>query len=240
MDRILTAESPMANFNRNPAAPLQFTETLGTGYVPINTGNTIFKHESTIDLAGYTRQEDFTVYFRSSFEQVGGIYTVSWIFQTKDLSPGDAIFGEQVIVSSVPLTDNQLIFTFVDSPGFPGISGSGADTFRTGDRTTVIHGHRIDHALSTTIGSDPLNDTGTGYSMPIQDNYYSSLEPTAADTLYVYRLIALPLSNVPLNTAVSIFQVPSRRIIMDVTLDKESELSHMMRLKRSYELANQV
>lgn len=241
MDRIIVAETPLANFARNAGAPLEFEETARTGYVPINTGKTIFKHESTIDLGGYTRHDDYTVYFRSSFEQVGGPYYISWLYMTKDLSPADAIFGEQVIVSSIPLTDDQLFYSFVDSPGFSGlVSSPSADTFRTGNRTTIIHGHRIDHALSTTIGSDPLNAAGNGYTMPVQENYYSSLEPTAADTLFVYRLIACPLDTLPLNTAVSNILVPSRRIIFDVTLDKEADIPHLMRLKRSYELANQV
>tara|TARA_Y100000004_G_scaffold84359_1_gene94699 strand:+ start:1725 stop:2447 length:723 start_codon:yes stop_codon:yes gene_type:complete len=240
MDRTLSVDTPLAIFGRKSTAPTEYEETAATGYVPIDTANNIFLYESTIDIGGYTRQDDFTAFFRSSFEQTGGVYFCTWAVISADLSPVDAVISEQVIISSVPLTNTQLISSFVDSPGFSGITTTTSDAFRTGNRETVIHGHRYDHALSTTFGADPLSANGRGYMIPVNKNVYSSLEPTAADTLFVYRLFLLPETTVPLKAGLSTIAVPSRRIILDAMFDKEDNIPHLMRLKRSYELANQV
>ena len=72
--------------------------------------------------------------------------------------------------------------------------------------------------------------------MNVVDNYYSSLEPTAADTLYCYRVIALPLTSSSITSVV----LPAKRVIMDAYVEAEPNNEYMMRLKRSYELANQV
>ena len=236
MDRVLTQEFPPAVFR---SGQVGYAETLDTGWQSVTTANTIFKHESTIDLGGYTRQDDLTVFFRSSFEQIGGPYSVTWLATSQNpLSGFDAVVKEQLIVTSVPLTDLQLQGCMVYSPGFQTETGTTAVDFKTGNRNTTIHGHSIEHAISTITGATSFDDDGEAYLVPLLDDYYSSLDPTAADTLYCYRLIAM--STGTQTTRLDIVTIPPRRIIMDTTVDKESELSYMMRLKRSYELANQV
>jgi hypothetical protein len=236
MDRVLTQEFPPALFRSGQAG---FEETLDTGWLSLNAGNTVFKNESTIDLGGYTRQDDLTVFFRSSFEQIGGPYSVTWFATTANpLSGFNAVVSEQLIVTSVPLTDVQLELCMAYSPGFQAFTATGLLDFKTGNRNTTIHGHRIDHAISTTTGATSFDDDGEAYLVPLLDDFYSSLDPTAADTLYCYRLIGM--SSGTQTTRLEFVTIPPRRIIMDTTVDKESELSYMMRLKRSYELANQV
>lgn len=237
MDRVLTQEFPPALFTRGMAG---YSETLDTGWTSINSPtNTIFKHESTIDLGGYTRQDDLTVFFRSSFEQIGGPYSVTWLVAAgKELSGYAAVVAEQLIVTSVPLTDIQLVGCMAVSPGFQGYAiPATPDIFRTGNRNTTIHGHRIDHAISTTTGATSFTADGEGYLVPLLDDYYSSLDPTAADTLYCYRLIAMGVGSP--GAGLENVIIPPRRIILDATVDAEPQLSYMMRLKRSYELANQ-
>ena len=238
MDRVLAAEFPPGLFQNSGGISQSFDERLDTGWVPINSPATIFKHESTIDLGGYTRQDDLTVFFRSSFEQIGGPYFVRWAAQANDpLNGFKAVVSEQLIVTSVPLNDIQLSQCVAYSPGFQTYTATGLLDFRTGNRNTTIHGHKIEHAISTTTGATSFEAPGNAYLVPLIDDYYSSLDPTAADTLYVYRLIGLGVGSP--NAYLSRVTVPPRRILLDATVDAEPELSYMMRLKRSYELANQ-
>lgn len=237
MDRVLVQEFPPALFRNGQFG---YSETLDTGWTSINTANTIYKHESTIDLGGYTRQDDLTVFFRSSFEQIGGPYSVTWLVGAgaDPLNGFDAVVAEQLIVTSVPLTDLQLTGCMTYSPGFSTYTTAATpELSRTGNRNTTIHGHRIDHAISTTTGATSFTTDGEAYLIPLLDNYYSSLDPTAADTLYCYRLIGM--SSGSQFSRLDIVTIPPRRILLDSTVDKESDLSYMMRLKRSYELANQ-
>jgi len=113
------------------------------------------------------------------------------------------------------------------------------DTFGPGnfDRSVIIHGRSTTHHLNTTAGSGPTNQTSFGYIVPVTDTYFSSLEPTAADTLYCYRLIALNAFQSP---GANLFFLPPKRVILDCMSAEEPTLQYMMRLKRSYELANQV
>ena len=71
------------------------------------------------------------------------------------------------------------------------------------------------------------------------DNIFSSLEPTAADCLYCYRVAAIPTAQTG-GTGIDFVYLPPKRVILDAFTVEEPELSYMMRLKRSYELANQV
>lgn len=242
MERVLTQEFPPALFvNQVTSGSSGYNEILDTGWVPINNPTrSIFKHESTIDLSGYTRQDDLTVFFRSSFEQIGGPYFTSWgVREGFTLSGYAAVVSEQLIVTSVPLTDLQLVGCMAYSPGFQAYNVPATpDVFKTGNRNTTIHGHRINHAISTTTGASNFNEPGQGYLIPLLDDYYSSLDPTAADTLYVYRLIAMNPGTI--DAFLDNVTIPPRRIILDTVVDEETQLSYMMRLKRSYELANQV
>lgn len=226
MDRILTCDHP----------PFAATLSGGTytlaasGYRLIGTGS--YVHSTTIDLGGYTRQDDLTVFFRNSFEQRGGNDLCFW----SSYDPNKDAIQEQVIISSVPFTDNQLLSTVFFSPGFTPGPVPGFD-FGNFDRTHIIHGHLRLYFANAVIGSGAFTSTGYATLQALTDNVYSSLEPTAADTLYCYRLLFLPPADTSNLTNISM--APSR-VLMSITTDEEPDLSYMMRLKRSYELANQV
>lgn len=195
-----------------------------------------FFAETTIDLAGYT-MDDLTVYFRKSFEQLGGYYYFAWT---------DGILGttgviEQTIISSVPLNDDNICTIIAtESPGFIVNGGWSTAGFNVGtfDRTHIIHGHLEVHVPSSIMGSDALDVAGFGHPVHVADNYYSSLEPTAADCLYCYRILLT--NDVSQQGTLSQFTAPAKRVILDCFTDKEPYLEYMMRLARSYELANQV
>ena len=77
---------------------------------------------------------------------------------------------------------------------------------------------------------------GNNFLRLIDRQTFSSLEPTAADKLYGYRIIVLAAAEGEIETA----YVPASRVLIPGTLSAEPKLEYMMRLKRSYELANQV
>ena len=79
------------------------------------------------------------------------------------------------------------------------------------------------------IGANNLQSTVTGGS-------YGSGEPTTREKLYLYRFIVVS-TLVPFTGPEGIIAYDTR-FILGANIIKESELSHMMRLKRSYELAN--
>lgn len=193
---------------------------------------TAFFCESTIDLSGRTTLKDETVFFRSSFEQRAGYNSISW----KDRASLYEGIIEITLISSVPLTEENMVSAVFCAPGFTPVNfGYNPGTF---DRSVIIHGRTTQWHLNTVTGHDPLDATGDGYLMVAEDNYYSSLEPTAADTLYCYRI--LNLSDVNPDEQARTMVLNAKRVILDCMSKEEPTLEYMMRLKRSYELANQV
>ena len=225
MDRILNAEHPPFAVFYSGGAPIQYV----TGFREINSQ--VFVHETTIDLGGYTR-DDLTVYFRNSFEQVGSNDIIFW----NSYDPSIDAVTEVNLVSSVPFTDEQLELALSYQPGFTIFKFPGLD-FGNFDRSHIIHGTYKLYFANSIIGSSAFGSTGLATLTALADNNFSSLEPTAADTLYCYRIFGIPRAN---QTDVTQISMPPKRILMSITTEAEPELSYMMRLKRSYELANQV
>lgn len=238
--RTLVAETPSLQIIQREGEWTQLDGFTSNWRIPRLNGIKLdgaFLTTTVIDLSGYA-MEDMTTYFRRSFEQLGGTYRGIW---EQPISQ-NTLVSEQTIISSVPFNDDQIIASLtVSSPGFivnGGFTASALIDAGNYDRTHIIHGHLEGHFVTDVTGSAPINDAGDGYLTPFIDNYYSSLEPTAADCLYVYRIIITNPS-----TAREFFTqvlIPPKRIILDVETDKEDHLSYMMRLARSYELANQV
>lgn len=218
----------------------------------VPTQSNILVSQVDIDLAGYN-QQDLTLFFRNSFEQTGGKYVASW-FVADDgggvpnppLSEFQTLLQEWTLVSSVPLSDEELYGHLAYPAGFlvPGLAAPlpGLE-FGTFDRSQIIHGRNLVHGLSPNIGSTAFSTIGNGNGIYLvaDDQYFSSLEPTAADRLYCYRVIGLPVPayDPSVETGLTSVSVPPKRILLTCTSAKEEDLDYMMRLKRSYELANQ-
>ena len=81
------------------------------------------------------------------------------------------------------------------------------------------------------------NLPASGFCLPVSKNQTGSLSPTAAQVLYVAKLV-IPVS-IAGESGTSI-GIPASRVILPGKMDQEPELSYMMRLSRSIELANQV
>lgn len=222
--------------------PTNMTEYRNMG----NTLSTMWMSESKIDLAGY-QLNDLTVFFRSSFEQKGGVYTITW--ETDDpaipVDPNDLAVIEQVIISSVPFTDDQIKSTWIASPSFdqyPQAALTAGYEWGNFDRGHIIHGHFTYHGTNTqTAASYSLN--GYAIMTPLVSDYYSSLEPTTADALYCYRffrMVGAPVEAGQAGTGAVQFSAPALRTLMPIVTAEEPWLEYVMRQSRSYELANQV
>jgi len=192
-------------------------------YQQIATG--VFLQQQDIDLSGYAMERK-TFYPYSSFEQKGG-FIAAQFDAAVTIQP---YLAEFVIVSSVPLSNNDLFATIATAPGFtmPNLPQP-AGRF---NRSHIIHGSgkwfTIDNTMSVSGGFNTLR---------LIDSYnFSSLEPTAADKLYCYRLLTVTSGEGEADS----LSYPVCRVILPGTISSEPKLEYMMRLKRSYELANQV
>lgn len=243
-DRILVQEwAPLFMQANTTTGNWEFGTPNGqTDYRPLQpaiyTNLNYWVSEHKLDLSGYA-MEDLTFFFRNSFEQDGGFRYISWQAGRDDpLVPYAAAVIENIIVSSVPFTDEQLIQATLVCPGFTPVGIPTAD-FGNFNRTHIIHGHLTAYDVELDQITDPTTDS-QGWLKPEQEFYYSSLEPTAADCLYCYRVITLPTGASSTGFGAVFASLGAKRVIMSGMAAEEPELEYMMRLKRSYELANQV
>ena len=245
-DRVLTASFAPLWVTGNNAATKGWDFVYPSEYRALaNSAARTFVAETTIDLSGYAK-DDLTVYFRNSFEQVAGAYSGTWEVPNPAVSvmdTGKTLILESVILSTVPIDDRTLLTLGLGTPGFTPIN-TGSPAFNPGtfDRTHIIHGHNKVHSIDTTFASTSFDDDGSGYYAVVNYNDFSSLEPTAADRIYCYRVFALPQSQRDTTSIANMDDLilPANRVILNCMIDKEPDLDYMMRLKRSYELANQV
>lgn len=248
-DRILTVETPPL-WLEDDAGSTRWKQRSNaeSEYRPLvilGTPDTRYQvNEYKLDLSGYA-MDDLTVYFRNSFEQraLGSFGTFKIGTSAEPLALwGNAIYEVQII-SSVPFSDENLVGTIFGGPGFTPVNWS-AGMMDNGNfnRTHIIHGVTRLWGPNTTAGSDPLNADGGALFTVIDEDVYSSLEPTAADALYCYRLFVLPSASNGSGalTGFDTLTFPANRVLLSIQTQKEAPLEYMMRLARSYELANQV
>lgn len=229
MDRQLTAEFPPFIIDSDKADPASWVLQASDTRV---LSATTFVQEMKLDLSGYVK-DSLTIGFRRSFEQEGGSDFMFW--ESFDAN-NDALI-ENTIVSSVPFNDAQLGLALAIAPGFTVPYIAGAD-FGNFNREHIIHGRYQLMYPNSTIGAGAFTAPGNAALMSVTDTSYSSLEPTAADCLYCYRILSLPRPG--FEAGVTKVSLPPKRIILDAFTVEEPELEYLMRLKRSYELANQV
>jgi len=177
--------------------------------------------EGSIDLSGYALERK-TFYPLTAFVQEAG----SYIAQNGS--------GQSVIylVSSVPTEPLDLAYEFL-SGSMPGFLTSGSplvpQTKEAEQWETVLFGQVNTNLINGTLAT-------LGMCQPIVSNQFGSLSPTAADKLYVLKLV------IPTTLSSSIGEsllIPASRIVIPGSIREEPKLEYMMRLKRSYELANQ-
>tara|TARA_R110001599_G_scaffold1003_2_gene4905 strand:- start:529 stop:1149 length:621 start_codon:yes stop_codon:yes gene_type:complete len=188
------------------------------GWTVLNAAETRFAHETVIDLSGYA-MESLTFFPAAIGLQDPGFYTYL---------PGAASTynGMQVldIVTSVPM-DLDAVANAQGSGIGPGMLGSDYEF------ETILFGMFRFFTANTNI---PY----ANYQQLERSQRFDSGEPNASDKLFCYRIVTLLSDGPPEPT--SRFAVPAARQLIGGAMDEESELVYMQRLKRSYELANQV
>ncbi len=177
--------------------------------------------ETTIDLSGYALQRK-TFFPFSSFEQIGGVYGATIPTALTE----QPYLQDYTVISSIPLSNTDLIVGLSVHTGFEGPYGVGFN------RDAILHGTSRAYTNDTSVS---VAQVYANLVLNSAQNF-SSLEPTAADKLYCYRVIKYYGDRPGLTS----LQVPAKRVIIPGTIDTEPTLEHMMRMKRSYELANQV
>ena len=186
-------------------------------------------YQDTIDLSGYARK-DLTFYPEIGFNQIG---------------IGPNLVGDDggelldcVFITTVPLTDIQSLYWWVasgSSPALPQFDSTSLG-FQIQDSTqweTLLYCEQRLYARNVNVPG------ATGFMQLIDRAQLGSLEATAADKLFITRVI-IPASNTAPYQDFQSITVPPSRVGFIGTMAKEPELEYMMRLKRSYELANQV
>jgi len=224
MQRTLCAEFAPGGMTYDRVKSEWAVSSATTGWVPIGAG--LFVTQQDIDLSGYAMARK-TFYPYSSFEQRGG-FTYGQFDTTLTSQP---YATDVTIISSVPLSNNDLLIAVAYAPGFTGLTGYSVPVNRF-ERSNIIHGemklYTLDSNMAVPGGNNSLKLLGR--------EIFSSLEPTAADKLYCYRIMGVFAVNGEGESAV----FPATRVLLPGNISSEPQLEYMMRLKRSYELANQV
>ena len=188
------------------------------GWTVLDAVGTRFGHETQIDLSGYAI-DSLTFFPQAIGLQDPGIYVFS-------NGPGAVFAGLQVldIVTSVPMDLDQVANIQVQGIG-PGMLGSKHEF------ETLVFGMYRFFTANTNIPYP-------GYQQLERSQRFDSGEPNASDKLYCYRIITA-LTSGPFEISAYI-KAPATRQLIGGMMSAEPELVYMQRLKRSYELANQV
>lgn len=218
LDRTLRIEIPPC-FVSSPGGTPDWTALDGLSGWDVIPGTKWLSWEGTIDLSGYAR--DY-----KTFYPVGGVVQQGAYTAEEGTGGGIIVY---YCVSSVPLPSPLDLATQVTVLGGPGFIQFAGTPTPSQTWTTTLFAESQMLVTNGNIIPNPL-----GIQQVLETHQSGSLSPTAAETLYVTKLV-MPL----VNTQDSL-NIPSSRILMPGSMEQEPELEYMMRLARSIELANQV
>ena len=191
------------------SAPTLYTISEGPGWRQLAPGFGGFVASTYFDLAGLSQREK-TLFFEGAAVQ-----------EVLNPSSTAATAGNGVVICDImttsPMTDAEanafaLTANFAD--------GSTQLSF---EQTVYGRVRTFNMALDTLAG---------GYYTLIADNQLGSLEPTASDRIYCYRCVSFGQNN-----ANGIHSVFGARFLLQAVAKEEAEFQYLMRLQRSYVLA---
>jgi hypothetical protein len=164
---------------------------------------------STIDLAGWT-MNDFTFGTVQTQYQDPGVYTSTAVSARTEIVE---------VISDIPI-NLAALEQIKDNLGVtvPGMLASAQDFI------SILYGHYRLYVPNNSLGAFP------GFLQLISSGSFGSKEPTAASTLYCYRIIKC------VGIAGELLTTPACRVGLFGAMYQEGDLEHIMRLKRSYEL----
>ena len=220
MNRRLAAMHPALTQQYTGAGTtwIPYAGTIQTGWSQLATGSGWF-HETQIDLSGYAM--DSLTFFPSAVGiQDPGIYRMAPA--AASLSSGLYVLD---LITSTPINPDEIMNADLTGQNLgPGMFGSD-ETFET-----ILYGLFRIFSENNTIKIP-------NFQQLQRSQRFESGEPTAADKLYCYRIVQIVADSLDPLTYIL---VPAARQLIAGRITEESELVFMQRLKRSYELANQV
>jgi len=164
--------------------------------------------DTYFDLAGMSQRE------KTMFFEAAAVQTMFNPFHIGG-QPGDAI-GVLDVMTSEPMTDTELL-QFIGFGNFAeGQTGLGYQE--------TIYAKLCEYAVD-------IDTAAWGKFVKLAENQIGSLEPTASDRVYCYRLMTI---GQPIQ-ATRIVLYPARYILR-AQPKEEAEYEYLMRLRRSYEL----
>jgi len=167
----------------------------------------VFLSSTYFDLAGMSREEK-TFFFKGAIVQ--DVLNPSVVAQ----AAGDAL-GLVDLMSTRPLTDNEVFFFLVNG----NLGGAGSSTLTFNE---TVYGRIRQYVVD-------LDTQAWGSMVLVSDNQLGSMNPTASDRIYSYRLISVA-------GQLAQTTIYGGRHVLTAEVREEPEYQYLMRLMRSYEL----
>jgi hypothetical protein len=224
--RRITKSIPGVNAQKG-AADVEYNTILG-GWRPLGIMPLGLIYEDSIDLSGYALQ-DLTFFPELGFNQMSVGHNL--------LGSDGGTIVDVTYVSTVPLTDETSLWWWSASGGSPALPqfpnvAIGFQPDATQWETLPFQETRL-YSRSSNMPSQ------LGTTIPIEKAQVGSLDPITVDKLYIYRIV-LPYSDTGPHDNFQQVTVPPSRVGFIGTMAEEPTIEYLMRLKRNYELANQV
>ena len=179
-------------------------------------GPNSFCSANYFDLAGLS-MDDKTLFFEAS-----GVQTVLAPLANRT-GAGDSCLVMD-LMSTRPLTDTQLLTTIATGnfAGNAATDGQGPLSFEETvyARTQMFVRH--------------VDTSAWGYITMTDENFFGSMEPTASDRIYSYRVVVV--SQLTTGTSMTELTIYGARHLLQATVKEEPEFQYLMRLMKSYQL----
>ena len=207
-----TMTKEFGNLSITKAGAVFTLNATSQGWRQLTPGGAAFITSNYFDLGGLA-YDDKTLFFQGAAVQEVLPPSAS------AATPGDLILVVD-LMSSVPLTDIEAASYAIS-----------ANLVFTPNSTLSFHETIYGRVRIMAVD---LDTAATGYYITMSDNQTGSLEPTASDRIYCYRIVSFDGNN-----SDGTHEVFGARYLLRADAKEESEYQYLMRLKRSYELQNQ-
>jgi len=204
--KTLAKEFQYGTFNFDSGTGLWSAAANASNWRALNPLN--FVASTYFDLAGMSQREKTLFFEGAATQEMNDPFHVAG-------QPGDAILVWDVMTTE-PMTDTELL-------GFVGFGNFAEGQTGLGFQET-IYAKLSSYAITV--------DTATwGQFVQLTDRQLGSLEPTASDRIYCYRMLNI---GQPIQ-ATRIVLYPTRYLLSAIAKE-EPDFQYLMRLRRSYEL----
>jgi len=207
--KTLLKETPWLSVVQGPPGTFTLDSTFVHGWEEISNG--FYVYRTYIDLAGMSQQEK-TMFFQGAGQQ--DLYNPT----TTNQAPGDQCTTVDAMCSR-SLSNDELVRMIIYG-NFGDSDNSGVNGLTFGETVYLRHRQFV----------VDLDTAAWGSMVTVGDNQLGSLEPTASDRIYCYKIVALNQG------AFTRIQFAPTRYLLKALAKEEPMHQYLMRLKRSYEL----